>query len=304
MTGIATYLLEIGRISGVVATRTMYTTWGPRSETFIAGNADELLEAQGSKYCPTPALAVLKQVEESKGRFAYIGTPCQIAGLRMLQARRPILKDKILITCGGFRDLRETDTLIRRAGIMPCDVITFRYRGGGQPGSMLIESRGGKRILLPYPDYARRTGFIKHKRCRLCVDATGELADISCGDAWLDRFIKQSDHQWSLAIVRSDRARDVVAELITSGRIKRETVTVEELKRSQAGNLTSKKMRYDAKERLYRLLGSKTPHFDGGFRRTKGGIVRELRVFVQQHLFHCSELMGLYPIAARLLRRY
>ena len=31
---------------------------------------------------------------------------------------------------------------------------------------------------------------LKYSRCRLCVDATGELADLSFGDAWIERFLK------------------------------------------------------------------------------------------------------------------
>lgn len=308
MTAIAEHLLETGRVTGVVATRTCYTTRGPRSNTFLADSIDGLIQAQGSKYCPTPALAILKQLERAKGPVAFIGTPCQIAGLRMLQGKYRSLMDKIYMMigsfCGGYRDLRETDTLIRRVGIRPSDVIAFRYRGGGQPGAMMIESREGQRVVLPYPDYMRRTGFIKTKRCRLCVDATAELADISCGDAWLDRFLWESSRQWSIAIVRSTRAREVVSELSASGRLHRTVITAEEVKQSQSYNIASKKVRYEAKTRFYRGIGSATPEFDGGFRRSQGGVLKELNVFVRQHVIHCLEVMGLYPVVARVFKRY
>lgn len=308
VTAIASYMLKKGCVKGVVTTRTIYTGQGPRSQTFIATNEEELCKAQGSKYCPTPALSIMDDVIAWDGPLAFIGTPCQIAGMRLLQARNQDLSQKIKICigifCGGYRDLRETTTLIRRSGFMERDIVEFRYRYGGQPGYMLIVDGKGKRHTMAYPDYSRRTGYIKHKRCRLCVDATAELADISCGDGWLERLNRDSNRKWSLIIVRSNFAKNLITSMVECGSIVQQPVTLQELIVAQAGNLDSKKNRYLAKMRLYKMLGSQVPYYDGGYHENARGVFSELKIFARQHILLFIELSGLYPVIARMLKRY
>ncbi len=144
MTSIAEYLLDENIVQGVVATRMQYSDNGPRPETFIATSLDGLKEAQGSKYCPVSVFGDVGQIERFSGQLLFIGTPCQIAALRLAQQNDPRLADKIPFTvgsfCGGYRDLRETDKIISRSGINKSKVTFLRYRGGGQPGTMVIRS--------------------------------------------------------------------------------------------------------------------------------------------------------------------
>lgn len=306
MTAIADHLLN-GIVEGVVVSRMKYGSPGPRVETFIATKSEELVSAQGSKYCPVPALEIVRDIESFNGRVLFIGTPCQIAALRMLQKKSPTLREKIPFTmgnfCGGFRDLRETDTLIKRAGMHPKDVTSFRYRGGGQPGTMVIEDSKWQRAALPYPGYARMTGFVKHKRCRLCVDATAELADFSCGDAWIPRFLS-SGQAWSLVLTRSEKATKLLQEIATQGKIALAEVTIEELKKSQSCNLASKKKRQFARQQLYKKLGIRIPQFDGSYYVSSGGILFELRVLCSHLFFSTLEQFHIYPLFAKLIGRY
>ena len=142
--------------------------------------------------------------------------------------------------------------------------------GGGQPGSMRIEDDGGHAAELPYPAYARRTGFPTHHRCRTCVDAAAELADFACGDAWIPRFL-QSGRGWSILLTRSEAADNVIAEMVKSGELNTDLVTIDEVLISQKGNLASKKYRQGAKRRLYVRLGLALPQYDGGFLDACGG---------------------------------
>jgi coenzyme F420 hydrogenase subunit beta len=307
MTAIAYHLLETGRVDAVVATRIQYGARGPRPEVFLASSLDELLQAQGSKYCPVPQLEILPTIKQHSGKVLFIGTPCQIAGLRLLQKRDPSLRQKIPFVignfCGGFRDLRETDALVKQVGMDPAQVIFLRYRGGGQPGSMRIFGCDGTEAILPYPGYARMSGFIKHLRCRLCVDATAELADFSCGDAWLPRFLR-SPNPWSLLLTRSAEADQILAEMIAEGKVAAEEVSTDEIKTSQRGNLTAKKVRYNARRRLRRLFGLPTPQFDGGFLPSYTSLVQELKIQASHSFLYCLQRLSLYPPFAKLIRRY
>jgi coenzyme F420 hydrogenase subunit beta len=307
MTGIAAHLLAAGHVRGVAVTLLRYGNSGPRPEPIIARSLDELLLAQGSKYCPVPLLALLPELERSDGPFALVGTPCQIAALRLLQRVQPEWRERVPLCigsfCGGFRDLRDTDALIRRSGFDPTRVTRFRYRGGGQPGSMLIEDGSGRSAILPYPDYARRTGFAKIARCRTCVDATAELADFACGDAWIPRFL-ESGKGWSILMTRSETAQAVVRELAKQGALALMTVSVEEVRKSQKDNLLSKKRRQGARRRLYASLGLAVPEFDGGYPESQGGLLSELKVHLSHSIFQTLERLGLYPAFARLIGRY
>jgi coenzyme F420 hydrogenase subunit beta len=250
---------------------------------------------------------ILPEVRRFPGSLAVIGTPCQIAALRLLQEKEPELRKKVTHVignfCGGFRDLRETDTLVQRAGLSPRELVRFRYRGGGQPGSMRMETSSGDHAELPYPHYVRKTGYVKHKRCRTCVDATAELADFACGDAWIPRFL-ETGRAWSLLLTRSTEADRVLATLVEEGIVEVAHVEYDEIVRSQRDNLTSKKTRQLARRYLMGMMGMRLPEFDGGYNDERSSMKLETRVMVQHTVFHFLERCGLYPTVAKLLRRY
>jgi len=277
-------------------------------EVFIAYNDNDLIRAQGSKYCPVPSLAKLKLLLQGKlkQKFVFVGTPCQIAGLRLLQNEYPELKTTIPLTignfCGGFKDMRETRKLIQRQGIDPSDITFFRYRGGGQPGSMLIRTRDDQQKALPYPDYAKLTGIRKYYRCRVCVDATAELSDFSCGDAWIERFLS-TGQGWSILMTRSETAEAIAKEMRKQNLISCEVISLDELKKSQSGNLTSKKARQSARRKFCRLLRLPLPDYDGGYREKSSQIMLEMKVFMSHSIFDLSEKLGCYPLLAKILGR-
>jgi coenzyme F420 hydrogenase subunit beta len=307
MTALADYLITTGQVEGAVVTGMQYGSPGPRPRTFLARNRRELLQAQGSKYCPSSPFLALTEAMKTSERFLFLGTPCQIAALRMLQERRPELRRKFPFAignfCGGFRDFRETDMLILREGFSPSEVTEFRYRGGGQPGYMSMENDQGLSARRPYPEYSRRTGYIKNWRCRLCVDATAELADFSCGDAWLPRFL-QSGQPWSIIMTRTPEATSVIEAMCRGQWLLLRDVSVDEIQQSQRDNLTSKKTRQAARRRLYSLLGYAMPEFDGGFEQTDRGLLLEAKVLMTHVTLYSMERLGLYPVFGKLLGRY
>lgn len=306
MPAVANYLLDKKHVEGVLTVKFEYTDKGPIPKPFIAKTKEELAEAQGSKYMPIPLLKNLDEVLSFSGKIAIIGTPCQIAGVRLLQEKNPELNDKIKLTianfCGGYRDYRETERLFQIRKVKKKDINFFSYRGKGQPGYMTIESNEKETVDLPYPDYARLTGHIKYSRCRLCVDATGELADLSFGDAWIERFLS-TKKKWSFYISRSAFGEEILNEMLKDGLFEYEKISVDELVKSQRGNLTTKKERQNSRFKLYKLLGYKLPSFDGGYNREKLNMRLELKVFVSQRIMYLFEKMKIYLTIARLIKR-
>ena len=111
MTLIGLYLLENNFVDGVVVTGISYGNEGPRPFGYIANNKKMLMEAQGSKYTPSPTMSILNEIISKPGKYVVVGTPCQIAGLEKARKINSVLDESIYLTitnfCGGFRDYIE-----------------------------------------------------------------------------------------------------------------------------------------------------------------------------------------------------
>jgi len=251
MSQIAIYLLEIKIVDRVLTTHFKFDS-GVSTKCILAKNKTEILQSQGSKYCPVDVSEAIREIKYHNYRVAIIGTPCQIAGIRNIQRYDNVFNQKIIITignfCGGIKKFNYINLVAKRKGINPLNIDFFRFRGNGQPGSMFIKENTGKMVEIPYTKYAGLDGLSKHLRCHLCVDATGELADIACGDAWLPRFLEDIN-PWSIVITRNEKADDLVKKMRESDIITTQTISLEEIKSSQFENLTSKKVRQ--KSRFY-----------------------------------------------------
>ena len=304
MTQIALFLLERQIVDRVLTTHFTYTT-EPRTVCILAKCKDDILRSQGSKYCPVDLSTAVREIKTANYKVAIIGTPCQIAGIRNIQKHDPSFRNKVVITignfCGGIKNYDNISLLARRKGINPTRISFFRFRGNGQPGSMLIKDGSGKVVDVPYPKYVGLNGLSKHLRCHLCVDATGELADIACGDAWLPRFLN-SPHPWSIIITRNKRADDVIVAMIRDHILTVDQITSAEIKLSQRENLASKKTRQKSRYYLYRLLGFHLPRFDGGYADNHIELWTELKVFAKHKLKYLLETVHLFPLVYRVIK--
>lgn len=283
MTDIAAYLIERGYVRGATVSTFVYGPPGPRTHPIVARGLDDLIKGQGSKYCPTTTNLLVHECLQEGGRYVFQGTPCQVGALRLAMRENPKLAELFPYTmanfCGGYRDFRELDDLVRRNGLDPMQVTYFRFRGGGQPGSMLACSRDGRTATEPYPDYGRRARIPKQKRCVFCVDATGELADFACGDAWVDRFVK-GRVPWSIILTRSAFAQEVVENMTAEGRLVTAEISHEEIMYSQRSNLDSKKFRQRKRMAVCGLTGMVMPRWDVDLPNQTGSYWQEIRVLL------------------------
>ncbi len=281
MTAIAHYLLTSSQVSGVTANRFVYGPPGPRTESYIAYHLEDLLDAQGSKYCPTRTNTLVAACRASGKPHLFMGTPCQIGALRLAMQEDPFLAAVFPCTlthfCGGYRDFRHLDAMIRYDGMEPAQVTCFRFRGDGQPGSMKISTSDGRTVTADYPQYLGRCPLPKQKRCTYCVDATGELADIACGDAWIDRFLRTGT-SWSIVLARSRTAARVIQQMTREGLIETRDVSEQEILQSQHKNIESKRTRQYKRLRLSHVLGIVTPAWDVALDPRGGSYVQELRI--------------------------
>lgn len=287
MTTIALYMLEQGYADGIICTKYSYKGKTPRPESYVARSKEELLLAQGSKYCPTSTLSILSQLKQNE-RYVLIGTPCQIAGWRKYNKElSPSINIVLTIAnfCGGYRDFREIDYFVYNIAGFDC-VKYFQHRGDGVPGQMKIVNNCGEEWKYPYPGYAHLSPIPKNKRCVFCIDATGELADISCGDSWIERITKTGE-PWSTIILRNERANFFYDEILERGLINEGCISEQEVIESQKLNITSKKYRQFKRIRIQSIILKYVPNWYGCIKDISGTYFNECRIllskFVHSH---------------------
>lgn len=255
------------------------------------------LKAQGSKYCPVNFDTLLNELHQKTGKAAIMAPPCVISGFRKIEKEHPdFIKANIIFHisnfCVGFKSFRNIKRLAEIHQVDYHNLCDFRFCGEGQPGSLRFIDNTGKVASTSYPLYVGLNGYSKMLRCHLCPDATGELADIACGDAWISRFQKDKN-TWSMIICRNNNSKELVENMEKDGVIATASVTSDEVEFSQRLNLASKKKRQLARMNLYDKLDYYVPDFKNhGYSIKKSPIKTELIVYIKHQLTLLAEKAG------------
>jgi coenzyme F420 hydrogenase subunit beta len=270
VTALLAYALEQRLIDGAIVTR-MEAGNPPIPKVFVASTIGEILSALGSKYCPVSFAECLNTLKRGK-RYAVVGLPCHIYGIRKLVELNPRIRNSIPfyfgILCGGMPSYLATSYILKSYNMEKHYVTQFEYRGGGWPGRLLI--RGKKQILnkqieiqIPYPEYWRGTyQFFFPLRCTLCHDGFNEFSDISFGDFWLSSPTNNGNAGMSLVIARTDAGERLIQEALHENYIRVTSISVQDVKRSQHGLIRFKSLTLRARINLCKKLERELPTFD------------------------------------------
>jgi coenzyme F420 hydrogenase subunit beta len=262
---LAIYALEKKLVDGVVVT-TMDREVPLEPRVFVARTMEEVVLASGSKYCPVPLGVSIKEILKQKGRFAIIGLPCHIHGIRKAEACSKELASKIVmhigLFCGHSVNFLGTEYYLERFAIEKGDISRLDYRKGGWPGRIYVVTRNGRATYLSWEAFERlyTPYFFAPLRCTLCPDFTNELADISLGDAWLPE-LRRKQRKESFIIIRSQEGKRLLQKAIEDKRVWIAKVDQSRIIECFKGNLLFKKRGIFARKRIARILGSKTPEF-------------------------------------------
>ncbi len=232
------YLLDSGRVDAVL---TMFAAPDSplRPVPRLVRDAGDLHVTAGSRYCPSSPLAALADVTAGE-RIAFVGKPCDVAALRGLLTRDAALRAQVVVLlsffCAGIPSFSATDDLVRQLGHEPDEVVTFRYRGAGWPGRATVRTADDEASMSYHESWGGLLAGKVHERCKICPDATGELADISCGDAWFEAdggpgFDEAPGR--SVVIVRTPLGTALLRQAQEAGAIETQPYTSDELLRVQ-----------------------------------------------------------------------
>ncbi|MEY8198193.1 MAG: Coenzyme F420 hydrogenase/dehydrogenase, beta subunit C-terminal domain [Colwellia sp.] len=188
VTGLCSYLLESKTVAGVLHVGVKHGTL-LELELKVSTSVEEVLHNSGSRYAPSAPLEnILSIVDGFDGTLAFVGKPCDVSALRLLQNSLPSLKRiELLISfmCAGVPSMEGNLKLLSHMGVDQKDLSSFKYRGDGWPGYACATKKNGEEVKLTYNESWGKVlnRFLQH-RCKICVDGIGESADIVFADAW------------------------------------------------------------------------------------------------------------------------
>jgi len=255
VTALLMYLLEEGIIDGALVVR-MSKKDPLEPEVFIAKNPNEVASAKGSKYCPVPMNIGLREILNTPGKFAVVGLPCHIHGIRKFELINKKLKDKIFIRLGLFcsntASFLGTEYFLKWWGVNREEIRGIKYRGMGWPGMITVLLRRGKLLIPRGPiekSFSRKTLFYSAfhydfmpPRCLLCIDITCQLADVSFADPWLPEILEKERVGKTLIVSRSELGDRMLREAASHGRI--QLSEIRPLNVLRAGNIHYKRQIY------------------------------------------------------------
>ncbi len=186
-------------------------------------------------------------------KLGFVGTPCQIQGLRKAQALGDQLKqnwaNRVGFTVGLFCMGNWSYPCIK--GYLEKHGIELeKVRKVEISGYEVEVSLNGSKLVIPL------AGLRKYVKlaCKLCLDFASELADISVGSIG-------SPRGWSTVIVRSKLGEEVVTRAEAAGEI--ETREVDEEQLAKLAEVAGKKIERNTRRILGRARqGMSIPHFN------------------------------------------
>ncbi len=209
VSAILSYALEENIIDGTIVAAPGKDPWKP--EPLIATTKKDIIKGAGTKYTMCPNVSLIKEATREYGleKIGTIGTPCQVMGLRKMQAY-PI----------GVRNVTNNIALI--LGIYCME--NFPYES---IKTFVEDSVGVSLSQVTKLDIAKGKLFVTHTEgegsiplkqthgfeqtgCNYCLDYVSELSDISCGSVG-------AKPGWSTVIKRTQKGGDLIDKAIEDG---------------------------------------------------------------------------------------
>ncbi|MCR4418628.1 MAG: Coenzyme F420 hydrogenase/dehydrogenase, beta subunit C-terminal domain [Clostridia bacterium] len=258
----AMYLLDGGVVDAVIAAK-MSEGAPVRPALVLARTADEVLACAQSKYLPIPVNDALRVVIEEPARYAVIGLPCQVRGIRKAALENPRISDRIKLCIGlfcGFRvSFNATRFWLRKLRVSEGAVASLEFRArssadwdrGG--GGFLVRTHKGEEYYIPKSLFSLTDSLFVSRRCTLCEDLTNEYADLSVGDPG-PLGVKES-----LVLCRTPEAEALLLDARNRGFIVLRAVTKDLATWAHLGNVSYKKNSVAARFRVHKALGFAVP---------------------------------------------
>ncbi len=240
-----------------------------QNETYLSRGRDDLMAAVGSRYSPASPCDGLQLIEDAPGPCMFIGKPCDVAATRNAAQLREQLAKNLGLTinmfCAGTPSTNGTRELLAQMKVQSDSQLErVTYRGEGWPGDAEVEGTDRTGSMQRRMSYEESWGILqrfRQWRCYVCMDHTGEFADVSVGDPWY-REIQSGEPGRSLVVIRTERGREFVHAAMKAGYLRAEPVSPVRLPDSQP-NLKKTQASVWGRIITCRVLGIPAPIYRG-----------------------------------------
>lgn len=244
-TAIALYLLEKKYIDGVIGV----VQSNLDIQVKILKNKQDILSAAQSKYIYIPVNKIIKEILSNKGKYLYIGLPCQIQGIRKAEENDKRIAERIFmyisVFCGFNLSQEATKFLIKKSKIEENKIKSIEYRANYNGTTGFLIKSEQKDFFIDKHGYTILNMFFSKERCWKCYDYTGEFADISLGDAW------EIEHG-SRIITRNEKADKILHNLIQEFNYTLYDSNEDEIYKTQKKIVTYKKIQYIERQKRFK----------------------------------------------------
>lgn len=212
LTAVILYLLKNKLINGVIG---IAIEGKNKYKPAILSSEEEIVAAMQSKYTFIPVNEAIKYMDKINGKYAAVGLPCQIQGLRKAVALSPALKDKIYcylgLFCGFNMSHDATDYLVQKSRFRKEEIQSLEYRGRfeGKTG-FKITTTNNEVFFIEKHGYTILNMLYSPVRCWKCYDFSNEFSDISFGDAWEMKRNEEKEGGYSRIITRTELGENII----------------------------------------------------------------------------------------------
>ena len=138
VTSLAIFLLEHHAVDAILQVGVKAGSY-LHNELKVSRTKDDILANAQSRYAPALVFSNIKRLlESSSDTYAFIGKPCDIAGIKNYLSLFPQYKDRIKffisIFCAGMPSYNATERTWKQSGHTD-EPIFLKYRGEGWPGN-------------------------------------------------------------------------------------------------------------------------------------------------------------------------
>jgi len=299
VTALLRFLLDEKYIDGAIVAKIL-PGGTPLAKAFIATKNEDISLAMGSKYCPVLLSDALRQLENQK-RYAFVGLPCHIYAVKKFIKLKRLPDDPIKLYiglfCGGTPSYKGTQYLMKKYGLRGHYITELKYRGGGWPGRMLVKANSNVTKSIPFIDYwVEISPWFLLDLCLVCLNGFNNLADISCGDAWLPEYMRKDKLGTSIILTRSDLGESILQMARKKGYIEFQPVSVSSILSAQQSMLFFKHFRIAHRLKFLNLIG-KGFNFPREIMSTKSTFIfDELMLYIGRFLASNEKLWNLFEV--------
>ncbi|MCH6258380.1 Coenzyme F420 hydrogenase/dehydrogenase, beta subunit C-terminal domain [Puniceicoccaceae bacterium K14] len=254
-----TKLIESGEVDGVIHVVGASDVLEPDEDVMfgygVSESVSEIRRGAKSRYYPIEMSKVLEFLSRTKKRYAFVGIPCFVKALRLLQKAGKIEEGRVVyaigLVCGHLKSKYFADLLAWQKGVEPKLLRTMDFRKKRNSGLAsqydfeMTYVNGDRREQKSYPmagvigkDWG--LGLMKNFACEFCDDVMAECSDVVIGDAWLPKYV-DDPRGANVVVVRNSAILKIFEDGSRSGALHLDAIEVADVIRSQSSGLSHRR---------------------------------------------------------------